>query len=346
LNDSNASLRVALEQQTATAEVLRVIASSPTDLQTVLDTIAEAAAKLCGADDALVGRVVDGAQVQMSAWGSISRRPRETRFPLDRGHIPGRAILDGVPVSAVGEPDQISDEFPIAAELFREHGVRAALSVPLLRAGAVVGVITIRRVEALPFSTKQVTLLETFADQAVIAIENARLFEELGQRNLALNEALEHQTATAEVLGIIASSPTDAGQVLNAIVQSLTRLSGSPDGILAIREEADIRVVADVATFEHAVPRGGRVPIAMNRPSTRALLECRTIHIPDQSDPVWQSQFPGSEFRTTGASLTVPLVREGEGIGIIQLRRLDPQPYSQHEITLAETLIESPEVCK
>jgi GAF domain-containing protein len=148
------------------------------------------------------------------------------------------------------------------------------------------------------------------------------------------------------VLGIIASSPTDAGQVLNAIVQSLTRLSGSPDGTLAIREEADIRVVADVATFEHAVPRGGRVPIAMNRPSTRALLECRTIHIPDQSDPVWQSQFPGSEFRTTGASLTVPLVREGEGIGIIQLRRLDPQPYSQHEITLAETLIESPEVCK
>ena len=177
------ALAEALEQQTATAEVLRVIASSPTDLQTVLNRIAEAAATLCGAGDAVVNQVSGDFLTVPAAWGTILGLSKNPRAPLDRGLPVGRAIMDARPVRLLGEPEDIEEEFPIGAAIWRQFGVRALLCVPLVREGTPIGGISLRRYEAVPFTDEHVALLETFADQAVIAIENARLFEELERRN-------------------------------------------------------------------------------------------------------------------------------------------------------------------
>jgi GAF domain len=133
------SLAATLEQQTATGEILRVIASSPADLQRVLDTLVEAAARLCGANDALISTVRGDALALMAAWGSVPRLPLGSLIPLDRGSPPGRAVVDGEVTSYCGEPDEIEEEFPIGAALARQFGIRAALSMPLLRAGSAIG---------------------------------------------------------------------------------------------------------------------------------------------------------------------------------------------------------------
>ena len=184
-----------------------------------------------------MNRVVDGELELVSDWGPLSRSPRGTRYPLDRGYGSSRAVLDATVVSAYGEPEEIAAELPITAELSRAHGIRANLSVPLLREGVAVGVITIRRVEAIPFSAKQIELLQTFADQAVIAIENARLFDTLEQRNAQLASALDQQTALADVLRIIASTPTDLDRVLQAIVETAARLCDAPTVVIHLAKD-------------------------------------------------------------------------------------------------------------
>src|SRR5262249_6654756 len=220
-------LKESLEQQTATSEILGVIASSPTDIQPVLDTIAQSAARVCGSDDATI-RLLEGDTVSLVAhYGTIS--PGAARRPLS-WHTPGNEAM--LQRRTVHVPDVLAEteRFPDSGAVRDPRdprGIRTFLATPLLREGTAIGVINIRRTEVKPFTDKQMALLETFASQAVIAIENVRLFNEL-------KESLEQQTATSEILGVIASSPTDIQPVLDTIAQNAARVCGSYDAVIRL----------------------------------------------------------------------------------------------------------------
>ena len=235
LQERNRDLTEALEQQTATAEILRVITSSPTDLQPVFETIVGSAARLCDATFAALHRF-DGQVITFDAHHGMTEpeiQESRRRFPLspDREIAVGRAILD----RRIAHIHDIrrDPEYKVTGG---QLTFRTVLAVPLLRESKAVGVIGLWRREVQPFTDKQISAAQSFADQAVIAIENVRLFKELQERNAELREALEHQTATAEVLGIISRSPTDVQPVLDAIVESAARVCGIDDVVLRLRE--------------------------------------------------------------------------------------------------------------
>src|SRR5262245_49281544 len=256
-------LREALGQQAATTEILRVIASSSTDLQPVLDTVAENAARLCEANDAVIWRV-DGDMLQrVAVCGPMAFA--DVQRPITRGTPPGRAVVDR---QAIHVHDitaaELETEYSESKARWQISGSRTMLAAPLLREGVSIGAIMMRRTEVRPFSDKQIKLLETFADQAVIAIENVRLFKEIQERNAELREALEHQTATAEVLGIISRSPTDVQPVLDAIVESAARVCGVDDVLLRLREK---NVMVQRAHFG-PIPLSG-VEISIDEPHYR-----------------------------------------------------------------------------
>src|SRR5262249_4163369 len=211
----------AREQQAATAEILRVISSSPMDSQRVFAEIAASAARLCDASDAAIHRVDGEALRLVVGHGSIPKG--DDTLPLTREVVTGRAVLDGQTIQ-VADVQAETGEYPVGSANARRLGHRTLLAIPLMRAGEAIGVIGIRRTEVRPFADRQIDLLKTFADQAVIAIENTRLFEEVQARTRELSESLEQQTATSEVLGVISSSPGALQPVFETMLSNAVRI--------------------------------------------------------------------------------------------------------------------------
>src|SRR5262245_43406734 len=324
-------LKKSLEQQTATSEVLGVIASSPTDIQPVLDAVAESATRLCSAKDAVI-RLVEGNVLRLVAHqGPIPFSFAPSELPINRSSVTGRAVVEGQPVHIEDLVSVAATEFPEINAVIDIEGGRSQLAVPLMREDLAIGAILIRRTTVDPFTDKQIALLKTFADQAVIAIENVRLFKELQERNAELREALEHQTATSEVLGIISRSPTDVQPVFDAIVESAARVCGIDDVVLRLRD-GDV-MVARAHFGPIPMPRN---EVSIDAPEFRWVREHGTLHIPDLRQQ--RDDFPGlGSIIGFLTFLAAPLFQQGELIGSLNARRIEVRPFTPTQIKLLET---------
>ena len=333
--DLHHALTEALEQQTATAEILRAISTSLTDLQPVLDAVVRSAARFCGADDAELFRL-NGEYLAVAAHYGPIPAPVGRLIPVVRGSVSGRAFAERRAIH-VADLQAEAEEFPVTSGMARELGFRASLSVPLLREGMAVGTITLRRAEVNPFTDKQVKLLETFADQAVIAIENVRLFTELQTSNQELTTALEQQTATGEILRVISSSPTDEKPVFDAIARSSILLCGAAFSVVAI---LDADEMLHLVASEHVGTEGRQslaaaYPMRPNRGQLagRAVLDRAVVHVPDVAlDP----EYVGAELGNR-ATLSVPMLRQGIPIGTMTIGRFEPLPFRDQQIELLQT---------
>jgi len=326
-----------LQQQTATADVLKTISRSTFDLQSVLHTLVESAARLSEADKATITRQTGSEFYRAESYGfsdEFMNYVRSVPVTLDRGSATGRALLDGVVVHI---PDVAADAEYTFSEGQRLGDFRCLLGVPMMREGKAVGVIVLTRSEPRPFTDKQIELVTTFADQAAIAIENVRLFDEVQAKTHDLSEALTYQTGSANILSVIASSPTDVEPVLQSIVTSACELCGAYDALVRLREG------------DYLSPRAhcGPIPAAQHKwrisrdwTAGRAVIDKKPVHVHD----VMSAE--GDEFPETRqiaiqqghrTSLSVPMLREGESIGAIILRRIEVQPFTDRQIRLLQT---------
>jgi K+-sensing histidine kinase KdpD len=331
----NHALTEALDQQTATADILRAISASPTDLGPVLSAVAGSAARFCGADDVSVFRLAGGLLRRDAHQGPLPH-PEGLTLSVDLGSVGGRTILERRTVH-ITDLQAETEEFPEGSANARRLGFRALLSVPLMREGQPIGVIQLRRAEGSPFTDKQIALLQIFADQAVIAIENVRLFTELGDRNRELTDSLTQQTATAEILRVISSARADLQPVLDTVVASAARYCGAYDAQIWRRDGDVLRIAAHHGPLPS--PAGGELPLRRDAMSGRCVLDCRAVHVADVRAAA--AEYPRSVAFARGletrASLCVPMMREGVAIGTLQLRRGEPTLFTEQQIALLHT---------
>jgi GAF domain-containing protein/CheY-like chemotaxis protein len=332
-------LRESLQQQTATADVLKVISRSTFDLQAVLDTLAESAVRLCEANQAIIRRRAGDAYPLAATYG-LSQQQRDylerTSPTPDRGSIFGRALVDG---RTVHIPDIIADPEYTRSQAATVLGLHAGVVVPLLREGIVVGTLVVGRTEPRPFSPKQIELLETFADQAVIAIENVRLFDEVQARTREVQESLDYQTAISEVLNVISRSPSDVQPVLDTIAETAQRLCQSEQAYVMKLDRGCYYPAAGKDVEPERIEYLRQHPIMPDRGSVcgRVAVERRTIHIIDAlADQEYTLSMAGdrSGFRSI---LGIPLLREDVTIGVIVLTRAIVQPFTDKQIELVTT---------
>ncbi len=336
------ALSEALEQQTATAEILRVISTSPTDMQPVFDTMVRSATLLCGA---MYGTAVrfDGELMHLVA--SYNHTPEVADalhqiFPTRPSPLTmsGRAILAG----DVVQVEDALDDADYAEGVARAGGFGSMLAAPMVRDGHPIGAIVVNRGQPGPFSRTQIELLKTFASQAVIAVENVRLFTELEARNREVTETLEQQTATAEILRVIASSPTDLQPVMEAVAENAARVCGATDSTILRLEGEHLRLMALHGPLRRSMAIGEAIPVSRGTVGGRVVHDRRTIHVEDIM--LAEAEFPEtvSRMRQTGSltrtMLGTPLLREGTPLGVIFIARgPQPHPFSAKQIDLLET---------
>ncbi len=337
-------LRKSLQQQTATADVLKVISRSAFDLQRVLETLLESAVRLCGAKHGMIFRY-DGETCRAVAACNTPHEYLElwSRTPIraDRKTTAGRALLECRPVHI---PDVLADpeyNFPAAQQMM---SYRTVLAVPLLREGVPLGVIGLWHTEVAPFTDKQIELVTTFADQAVIAIENVRLFDEVQARTRELAEALEQQTATSEVLQVISSSPGELEPVFQALLENAVRICGAKFGNLLLYKDDAFHTGAlygappawaELRRRESILHPGPNVPLS------RAARTKQVLHIADvrleqayiDRDPVFVGFVELGGARTL---LVVPMLKDDTFVGVIGIYRHEVQPFTDKQIELVE----------
>jgi signal transduction histidine kinase len=322
----------ALEQQTAISEVLRVISGSPTDVVPVLQAVAERAMRICEASDASVV-LVEGDQVRSAAGkGSLlDARPIGSTSPL-KGSVVGHAVLERRAVQVDDISVASEGKFPFSRAMSHKTGVRTVLAVPLLRENDALGAILLRRKQVRPFSPQQIALLETFAHQAAIAIENVRLFNET-------KEALEKQTATAEILRVISNTPTDVQPVFDAIVRNAVELCDSAyANVFRYDGELLHYITSHGWPPERLRELRNSFPSAPDRSNAagRAILGCKPVHIQDRSsDPEYNPAL--ARALVYRRILAVPLLREGKPVGAITVGWGPPGPINPRHEDLLRT---------
>lgn len=332
----NRDLTEALEQQMATSTILRAIAASPADVGPVLNTVAESAARLCEAYDAVIYLADGDALVLRAHHGPIPVVSKN--LPIGRDWVSGNAVIDRVPVH-VHDLRLEREDYPASRDLAKRLGHRTMLAVPLLREDKAIGTLVLRRREMRPFSQKQVDLLVLFADQAVIAIENSRLFEELQARNRDLTEAIERQTATAEVLKAISRATFDLPTVLHTLVASAARLCGAGYGGIMLREGDSLRggAMFGGTAEDEADLKARLLPIDRSLISGRVALSGQIEHIEDiLTDPDYNAPLT-MQFSNVRALMGVPLFRSGVLEGVFFLGRPEPGRFSEHQSELVQT---------
>jgi GAF domain-containing protein len=332
LTERTADLTEALEQQTATSDVLTVISRSAFDLQAVLETLVQAVARLCMADksgiaqrDGDVFRTVAnfGFPPELVQWSA------EHPLPGDRASATGRAALEG---RAIHIPDVLADPEYRASEWQQAAGYRTTLAVPLLREGTTIGVFGLLRNEVNPFTEKQIALVQSFAAQAVIAIENARLLNELRQ-------SLEQQTATADVLKVISRSTFDLQKVLDTLVASAAELCRAERASVTLPKGESYQRFASYGFSSEFKEFMDRHPLTIDRGNIvgRVVLEGRTIQINDvEADPEF-TFLDATRLGKARTLLGVPLMRQRKPIGVLVLIRSKVDPFSNRNIELVET---------
>jgi GAF domain-containing protein len=347
--DLEKRLAEALEQQTATSEVLRVISHSPTNIQPVLDAVAESAARLCEAQDAGIFRRDGDRLLFVAHHGPIPFGPvGEFSIPLVRGTANGRSVLDAQTIHVADLQTEVH-EYPEGSEGARRFGHRTFLIVPLMREGVAIGSISLRRIEAQLFTDRQVALLQTFADQAVIAIENVRLFTELQERNRAVTqahaqvtEALEQQTATAEILRVIGTSPMDAQPVFDAIARSGVRVCGAQSCTLFVVDGDMLRVAATHGVPAERVERFRTqfpMPLRAENDVTQVLHERCIFHLVDieHNPAATPEHIENARLGGYRTRLMVPMLRGDSTLGLIAVTHQAPTPFSDQQIALLHT---------
>jgi GAF domain-containing protein len=345
VEDRTHELSESLAQQTATADVLKVISRSTFDLQTVLDTLVESAAKLCEAEMSAITQQKGDAYYYIAThnfpadavvYGRTLAHNRNTET------VVGRTLLSG---HATQVPDVLAD--PLYGERGRRFqkiaGFRTVLGVPLLREGTPIGVIALLRTSVRPFTDKQIELVQTFADQAVIAIENVRLFDEVQARTRELTESLEQQTATSEVLQVISSSPGELEPVFAAMLENATRICGAKFGNLWLKEDGHHRNVASygVPPAFDEISRTMIVRPAPDMPLARMERTKQVVQIDDvREEPAYRRGVPTltalADIGGARTLLIVPMLKEDTLVGSINIYRQEVRPFSDKQIELVE----------
>jgi len=323
--------RDALERQTAISEILRVISASPSDVRPVLEAIVENTLRFCAAEDAAI-MLPDGADLRLAAHRGPVAVADDLRYPLDGTSVSTRAFLEARTIAV--QDLQTAAEFPVGAEHARTFGYHGVLVAPLLQNGVAIGTIALRRSDARPFDRQEIDALETFGAQAVIAIENVRLFNET-------KDSLERQTATSEVLKAISGTAFDLTGVLDTVIAHATRLTEAENGFV-YQVEGDVLAMRAAFGPQAATMREWQRdhPIRTDHTGSatgRAFTERRTVHIPDvDADPTY-TYVDAKRLGGFRVLLSVPLIGKDQAVGVIALWRTDPRPFSPEQVSLVES---------